>query len=61
MQLLRWTLPAARMKREKEHVVPLAAATIELLKSMPRLEGSNLVFPSPNGRELSDRRTRCGH
>jgi integrase len=31
MQSLRWTVPAARMKREKEHVVPLSGPAIELV------------------------------
>jgi integrase len=31
-----WTIPAARMKAEKEHRVPLSDRAIEILKSLPR-------------------------
>jgi integrase len=54
LQALRWTIPAARMKREREHVVPLSSAAAALLKSMPRLQSCNLVFPSPTGKVLCD-------
>jgi len=55
-----WTIPAARMKMGREHLVPLARQTVALLKEW-RAEGfrrSRLVFPAlraPNGdRPLSD-------
>ncbi|WP_119011171.1 integrase domain-containing protein [Vibrio superstes] len=43
-----WTIPASKMKRRREHVVPLSEYCIELLcytKSIRR--GSPYVFPSP--------------
>ncbi|GAB7218286.1 integrase domain-containing protein [Vibrio comitans] len=43
-----WTIPANRMKRKREHVVPLSEYCVELLlftKSITR--GSPYVFPSP--------------
>lgn len=40
-----WTVPAERMKANKEHVVPLSDRVIELLKSLPRTDG--LVFIGP--------------
>ena len=49
-----WTIPAARMKAQKEHVVPLANRAIELLKSAPRLPDCDLVFPSPTGKKMSE-------
>lgn len=49
-----WVIPADRMKAEKEHRVPLSQAAVDLLRTMPRLAGSELVFPSPRGKELSD-------
>lgn len=49
-----WVIPAERMKAEKEHRVPLCQAAVDLLRAMPRLAGSELVFPSPSGKELSD-------
>lgn len=52
--LRRWTIPAGRMKLEKEHVVPLSDAAIALYKSLPVVEGCDLLFPAPEGGELSD-------
>lgn len=49
-----WTLPASRMKAGKEHRVPLSPEALALLKAQPKLAGSELVFPSPRGGELSD-------
>lgn len=49
-----WTIPAGRMKAGKEHRVPLTGDAVKLLKSLPRMEGSNLVFPAARGGELSD-------
>lgn len=41
-----WVIPAARMKMEREHRVPLSDAAVELLKSLPRVEDEALIFPS---------------
>ncbi len=41
-----WTVPGARMKRGKPHAVPLSDAALALLKSMPRGEPDDLIFPS---------------
>ena len=41
-----WIIPAVRMKAQREHRVPLSDAALELLHNLPRLHGSNLVFPS---------------
>lgn len=49
-----WTIPAERMKMEREHKVPLSPAALRLLKSLPRFAGTNLVFPGPAGRIMSD-------
>jgi integrase len=49
-----WTVPAARMKMQREHRVPLGADGISLLKTLPRFEGSDLVFPASRGGQLSD-------
>ena len=49
-----WTIPAARMKAGKLHRVPLSDRAIALLKALPRLEGSDFVFPAPRGGQLSD-------
>jgi integrase len=49
-----WVIPAERMKMSREHRVPLAPAALALLKALPRLDGSELVFPSAKGGRLSD-------
>lgn len=49
-----WTIPAERMKMAEPHIVPLCADAITLLKSMPRFEDNDLVFPGPRGGVLSD-------
>ena len=49
-----WTVPPERMKAGKEHRVPLSAAAIKLLEAMPRMEGTDLVFPGTKGQPLSD-------
>jgi integrase len=49
-----WTVPAERMKAGKEHRVPLNTQAIKLLEGMPRIEGTELVFPAPRGGQLSD-------
>jgi integrase len=38
------TLPAARTKNEREHVIPLSAPAIEILEAQPRREGCDHVF-----------------
>ncbi len=49
-----WTVPAGRMKAGKEHRVPLSDAAVALLTDLPRVEGTELVFPSANKKLLSD-------
>uniref|UniRef100_D5X1C2 Integrase family protein n=1 Tax=Thiomonas intermedia (strain K12) TaxID=75379 RepID=D5X1C2_THIK1 len=39
-----WVIPAVRMKAHVEHRVPLPSQAVELLESMPRMEGSDAVF-----------------
>lgn len=40
-----WTIPAARMKNGKPHRVPLSDDAITLLAHLPRIDGSDYVFP----------------
>ncbi len=47
-----WTIPAERMKVNKEHRVPLSPAVAALLSSIPAREG--LLFPGAKGKPLSD-------
>jgi integrase len=50
-----WTIPAARMKAGREHRVPLSTWAREILEEARSLDaGSGLVFPSPQGKPLSD-------
>ncbi len=49
-----WIVPADRMKAGKEHRVPLSAPALQLLASLPRLAGTDFIFPAPRGGMLSD-------
>jgi integrase len=51
-----WTIPAERMKAEKEHRVPLSKRAIDLVKEMLPLKTSEAspVFLSPKGEPLSN-------
>ncbi len=48
----RWTIPAERMKMDRDHVVVLSDGAVALLEALPR--DSELVFPAPRGGMLSD-------
>ncbi len=49
----KWTVPAERMKGEKEHYVPLSRRAVAILELLPR--SSEYVFPSTRtGRPLSN-------
>jgi integrase len=39
-----WTIPATRMKRKKDHVVPLSDQVVELIKRLPVIEGNPYLF-----------------
>jgi integrase len=43
-----WVVPAERMKRRKEHRVPLSVATLSLLQSLPREADYVFVGAQPN-------------
>lgn len=49
-----WTIPADRMKAGKEHRIPLSTSALALLRSLPRVDGSTLIFPNAKGNALSD-------
>lgn len=50
-----WRVPAERMKEKKEHRVALSTVAVELLRALPRrADHTDLVFPSPRGKVLSD-------
>ena len=54
MQSRVWTIPAGRMKMNKEHRVPLCDDVAKLLERLPRFEGSDYLFTAPRGGMLSD-------
>jgi integrase len=50
-----WTIPKERMKKGREHRVPLSDQAMEVLKSINRIEGSPWVFNSRGkGKPLSN-------
>ena len=49
-----WVIPAEHTKARQEHRVPLQPQAVELLKSLPIVAGSNLIFPSRASKPLSD-------
>jgi integrase len=50
-----WTVPAGRMKADREHRVPLSDRTIEILDELQALRYSDLAFPSAKrGRPISN-------
>ncbi|EAQ11165.1 putative P4-family integrase [Rhodobacterales bacterium HTCC2654] len=49
-----WIVPAARMKMDREHRVPLSNAATELLKGLERGSDDDFVFAAPRGGALSD-------
>lgn len=52
-----WTLPASRMKAKREHVVPLSAAAIEILRAAEKQRKGlpdEPVFPGNADKPLSD-------
>jgi len=48
-----WTVPASRMKAQREHRVPLSDPAIELLQSLPTEDGNDFVFIGGRGAGLS--------
>jgi len=52
-----WTIPAARMKANRAHRVPLSPQALAVLKAAKKTWGSDRdapIFPNPLGRSLSD-------
>jgi len=50
-----WTIPAARMKVGKEHIIPLSKVAIQILEKLPRETASEYVFIGGRaGRPLSN-------
>lgn len=50
-----WAIPGERMKSGRPHSVPLSAEAVALLRDLPRMEGTEFVFPGARkGKPLSD-------
>lgn len=49
-----WRLTAERMKADRPHSVPLSDEAINLLKSLPEGQPDDVIFPSPDGKPMSD-------
>ena len=50
-----WTVPADRMKSEKEHRIPLASDALSVLQTMSEVRQSDFIFPgSRRNRPLSN-------
>ena len=49
-----WTIPATRMKMDREHRVPLSDASMLIRQALPRFQENPLVFPAMRGGEMSD-------
>ena len=50
-----WTIPAARMKANREHQVPLSRRALDVLDAaLSSRDDSGLLFPNPHGKPLSD-------
>ena len=54
MEAALWIIPGTRMKAGAEHRVPLSEPALALLKAIPRMAGTDLVFYAPRGGMLSD-------
>ncbi len=48
-----WTIPAEVTKAGREHKVPLPREVIAILATLPRLAGSELVFPGRGGAPMT--------
>ena len=51
LQERRWTVPANRMKANREHKVPLSDAAIDIVKLRIRESNHKLLFPSVIGKK----------
>lgn len=49
-----WVIPAEHTKAKREHRVPLPPRAIELLRGLTKGDSSEIIFPSPTGKALSD-------
>jgi integrase len=50
-----WCIPAARMKADRDHEVPLSAAAVQLLQRVDRTDKHDLVFLGERGSKVAER------
>ena len=48
-----WTIPAAKAKNRKEHLVPLSSLAVEILAGVPELVGGRYVFSTREDTRVS--------
>ncbi|MBO6676588.1 MAG: tyrosine-type recombinase/integrase [Rhizobiales bacterium] len=48
-----WSLPSARVKNATAHIVPLAPMAVDILRSIPRFQRSDLVFTTTGTTPIS--------
>jgi integrase len=53
-----WTVPAERMKAGKPHRVPLSPQAVALLKRLPKMQGTDLVFTGSTGGMIGENTMR---
>ena len=56
-----WTIPSARAKNGKAHIVPLSPLVVELIMSLPVMEGSDKLFPVAGNPDSSVNGFSKGH
>jgi integrase len=49
-----WRIPAARMKMDQDHCVPLSQPALDILDEMSKGDQSELIFTNPEGQEFSE-------
>lgn len=51
-----WDIPPSQLKMSENGalIVPLADEVIDFLRSLPRQEGQDLIFPNPRGKVMTD-------
>jgi integrase len=49
-----WVIPPEHTKAKREHRVPLPPQAVTLLKALPQMADTNIVFPSAKGKALTD-------
>ena len=54
LQAMTWTIPAERMKADKQHVIPLSPPAVALLQALPRERSDDFLFPGARGMPVSD-------